>query len=192
MRCVVVVLVLGLLHPASVVDCESNLPSSANCRNRELTINADSRFSFFVDGNRVDLKNAQNSTQSDTVLMTGDSRLLAVQVESSQILSGMIASSDRDDILSDDSWKCTNDFHPDWMALGFNDNDWPHAQVLCPNGFAHWGYIDGISDNASWITAPDSLVCRDGDVPSVTYCRKTLGQENIISSCYCLIFTYVI
>jgi hypothetical protein len=83
-------------------------------------------------------------------------------------------------IVTDNTWRCTRDYHDDWAAPDFDDNTWPRAEPVSQGESVEghtWNRVQQIAPNAQWIWNGPWTIERDAfQFPVVTiYCRKTLN-----------------
>ena len=70
-------------------------------------------------------------------------------------------------MVTDDTWKCSNRWHPGWFQPEFNDTAWPQAQVIGANDGSYAAEVTTISAQAKWIWV-------QSDDQWDAYCRKLL------------------
>lgn len=124
-----------------------------------------------MDGVSVPLLHRNEKDVVDSVLLSLDSRLVAVMaVSSTDNCSAFVASVTDDYLVTNSTWKCSSYGDHGWQYLGFDDSSWKSASILGGNGFnpscPNLGSITQISGSAFWIwsrSAPEArgaVFCR--------------------------------
>ena len=112
---------------------------------------------LFIDGcETVNLTNAADWTQSDSVWLPLSTEVIAVQIANIGSVSGLLASTLL--LVTNHTWKATNTYQPGWMNVRFDDSSWENATEYGTNGAPPWGFIGGISPRASWISTSNVSV----------------------------------
>ena len=85
--------------------------------------------------------------------------------------NGVIASFGQGLLVTDRSWKCTNETFKNnvWATHDYSDHDWPNAHEFCNNSVPvpPITRVEGIAGSAKWIWS------RDQNATEV-YCRRLL------------------
>jgi hypothetical protein len=92
-----------------------------------------------------------------------------------QVVAGILASVDDDELVTDESWKCTTRFTVSWMSPSFDDNSWPAAAIAGTNSASdiHKVLAD-IDPKAKWIWTKNNA---EPTIDSTVYCRGYLGEK---------------
>lgn len=137
------------------------------CTDSDFVVTADDSLELYIDGAHVSgLSHANTWTSADRVRVAASSNVIAIKATGGVLVAGILASGA--DSTTNDSWKCTDQFHNGWADEVFDDSAWPAATVIGDHGIIPWGDISGISSEAKWIwttTQTDRTV----------YCRKRRG-----------------
>jgi hypothetical protein len=92
-----------------------------------------------------------------------------------QVVSGILASIDDDETVTDESWKCTTQYKVSWMSPSFDDNSWPAAAIAGTNSPSDiHKLLAAISPKAKWIWTKNNA---DPTIDSTVYCRGYLGEK---------------
>jgi hypothetical protein len=91
-----------------------------------------------------------------------------------QVVAGILASVEGQQLATDQTWKCTTSYFPNWMSTTFDDSLWPNAAIAGPNSAADiHGYQPLIDSTAKWIWTSNYV---DPNIDSIVYCRGYLGK----------------
>ena len=124
------------------------------------TFTCDNEMEMFADG--VSLGQDKHWPLATDYVIPGNTRVISVAGVDRGSKFGILGSFSNG-LVTDTSWKCSNNFNPGWNSPDFDDSSWPAAKEVAKHGDNPWGNIDGIAPTAKWIwTAGD-----DDDV----YCR---------------------
>ncbi|ESO06576.1 hypothetical protein HELRODRAFT_160759 [Helobdella robusta] len=101
---------------------------------RSLLITVDNfLLAFYVNGAAVDVplyfRNAGDWTKTDRYTLAGDVIVLAIKPRNSGGAGRLIAKSSDDYILTNSTWKCTNNSYDGWYEVDYDDSFWPGAVV---------------------------------------------------------------
>ena len=92
--------------------------------------------------------------------------VIAIQAENNDFQIGIIGSTD-DHVVTNATWRCTNDEEADWFTETFDDSHWPSAHAWFENGGGGMGMREDIDSNANWIWT-------ENQNDQTVYCRKQL------------------
>jgi len=135
-----------------------DLPAGASVRGAELRITVDDAFEAFVNGVRLAGNAEWGKPQAFAVgkHLKAGANVLAVRAENraapvTKNPAGLIAVLDvalSDDrhvrVVSDGSWRATQDKPSGWQAASFDDAAWKPANVTAPFGGGVWKRVSGI------------------------------------------------
>lgn len=143
--------------------------------NATLNLSCDNQCTVYVNGNPKGSLSDWSSPKSIGLnLSNGD--VVAIQGTDLGGLAGVLASLSYNNstILTNSSWKVTNQSQPDldWTTEGFDDSGWTAAESYGSNGVLPWGTLGSISNQAQWIWSAD----RYND--DTVYFRCIVGQSN--------------
>ncbi|ESO06577.1 hypothetical protein HELRODRAFT_160760 [Helobdella robusta] len=157
--------------PSCQYFCDTNNFGVDFVLSRNLSITVDNVLvEFYVNGVPVNVAtyfpNANDWTVFDTYTLTTGATLLAVKSHNSGGFSGLMAKTADNYILTNSSWKCTNNSYDGWYEVDYDDSFWPDAVVGRRKKF----YNDAYSwfNPAQWIT--DLTDC--ANCYADFYCRK--------------------
>lgn len=156
----------GLLIAASVASTVS-----AQGDDLILIITAKEAFNLYIDGVFISLPNTRNVTAPDSYTLSSSNRIIAFQGINIAIgCPGVIASVTGEYLLTNSTWKCSDDSGgQDWALIGFDDSSWPPGveikqndpnSTVCPE----LPYMETINTNAYWLWVEDTVI-------EVVYCR---------------------
>jgi hypothetical protein len=104
-------------------------------------------------------------------------RLIAVEVFNSNdsFVNGLIGSvsNSNESVLTDITWKCSQNVAVNWTQPDFNDGHWPYASAE-----KRGGKVRGVSANASWIWGgkrSETVSSNHISYRNFFYCRKSLA-----------------
>lgn len=125
---------------------------------------------LYIEGVKINcLPNSGDWQKADAVTLPCAARVIAVKGVDYGVIAGILASTDDGSILTDSSWKCTNQHYAGWETVGFDDSDWPAAHQVAIHQTLPWKLVPGIRTNAFWIWTRHYV---NGDW--TVYCRKDL------------------
>ena len=133
----------------------------------------------YIDGNLQNLSHSEIWNQTDNVTISNTTRLVAIYAFTLDPCDGIIASTENDYVLTNESnWKCIADIMDShWYELGYDDSSWLPARHIGSNGnvinCTDMHRIDSISSNAKWILTNSSE-----PTPILTVCRALLRKLN--------------
>ncbi|ESO06567.1 hypothetical protein HELRODRAFT_160749 [Helobdella robusta] len=153
-------------------DCQYYYKSGAGLlMNQSLLITVDNELvEFYVNGKAVpvasNFPSANNWIMTDTYELSGDIYVLAVKSFNAGGSGGLIAKTADNHVLTNASWKCTNELYPGWYKLDYDDSFWPAAFV----GKRERDLVHAmpIFKPALWITDPSDC----SNCLATFYCRK--------------------
>ncbi|ESO06570.1 hypothetical protein HELRODRAFT_160752 [Helobdella robusta] len=130
--------------------------------NQSLLITVDFKLAeFFVNGNSVPVEsnfpNANEWTQIDSYQLVGPTYILAIKSHNTAAVDNYI--------LTNTSWKCTNNSYAGWYEVDYDDSFWPDAII---------GSKDSYSPAVSSIMKPAHWIVDSTDHGAEFYCRKKL------------------
>ena len=122
---------------------------------RVLSITVDDAFVLYIDGvEQPNLPNHGNWGATDTIEIPDDTEVIAIRAYNTIGIAGILASTSDEYVLTNSTWKCTNNGHDDWMSVFYNDESWQNAISHASNGQGPWGPRPGISPKSKWIWTP--------------------------------------
>ena len=89
-------------------------------------------------------------------------------------------------MISDASWRCSIGYQEGWYEVNFDDSGW--GEAACTGTNVHYGdiqsrhYVDGIVDEALWITGGRSIT---------SYCRKSLREYVCMYVCMYVCISFI-
>ena len=93
-----------------------------------------------------------------------------------QVVSGILASVEGKQLVTDKSWKCTTRYIQNWMSPSFDDDSWPNAVISGTNSATDiHNFLSVIDSTANWIWTSN------GPTDKTVYCRGYLGKA--VNSC---------
>jgi len=134
------------------------------------------QYLYFTADNRVDSLYADGELMEtepsiwqdiDSVVIPGNTRVIAIQVTDVGRKGGMIMSSSLG-LMSNCQWRCTTNPADNWYERDFDASDWPAAVVYGRNGDspAPWNRVFAdIAEDAQWIWTADA------ENDDLVYCR---------------------
>lgn len=130
---------------------------------------------LYIDGVEItDLPNSIHHDTPDVIDLPCTTRLIGIHGRNDFSVSGIVASTDDNYVLTNSSWKCSNVNYPGWAEIDFDDSAWVSAMEYGNNGGNDWVYIPTISSDAEWI-----WLRQDEPMDIDVYCRKKLGKERV-------------
>ena len=158
----------------SFVACD--VYGNSACQSRTLSITVDNSMELYIEGVKINcLPNHNNWQLADAVTLPCAARVIAVKGVDYGVIAGILASTDDGSLLTDSSWKCTNQHFSGWETVEFDDSQWPAAHQVAIHETLPWKIVPGIRTNAYWIWTRNYV---NGDW--TVYCRKDL-----IKRCSC-------
>ena len=122
---------------------------------------------LFADGKSLGKDNGMWRIATDFVI-PGNTKVIAVAATNSRLPPGILGSSSNG-LVTNSSWKCSEQVNHGWKSPDFDDHNWPPAKELKRHGDrptdGPGGYIAGIDPPAKWIWTKRSRSC---------YCRLNL------------------
>lgn len=139
---------------------------------RVLKIDTDDSYRLYLDGSKIngliynDKFNGSFVDQypADSVSLPYTTKVIAVEGSNAKSYGGILASTDDGYILTNSSWKCTDNRVIGWQKVGFDDSLWPPANQTITRPFTQ-----GIRSDAFWIWTT-KYYYGDSDV----FCRLNL------------------
>lgn len=127
------------------------------------TFTCDNSMEFFADGKS--LGKDSNWRNPTTYRVPGNTRVLSVAGENWTGAFGILGSTSSG-FETNETWKCSGQFHYGWNSRYFDDQGWQFAAVVGNHGNYPWNTINGIAKTAKWIWAHQSV--------KYVYCRLKL------------------
>ena len=132
----------------------------------QITATCDNTMYMYIDG--VQRLVHTDWTTSATLELEHCASVVAIKCDDVGGAGGIIASTSND-MITDNSWKCTANYYSGWESTLYDDSSWPSAYQIGPSYSPPWGYIAGIKPSAQWIWTTGW----EGTHTTV-YCRRRL------------------
>ncbi|XP_078352806.1 uncharacterized protein LOC144637620 [Oculina patagonica] len=142
-----------------------NLTLPGPRENFTASFTCDDAMEMFADGRSLGRDN-EDCRRPTYFIIPGNTRLISIKAKPSKFQGGILGSFSNG-LVTNESWKCTDDFYLGWNIPHFDDSNWPLAVVVAKYGDIPWGPIPVIAATAKWIwTAGPGL--------GTVYCRLNL------------------
>ncbi|ESO04903.1 hypothetical protein HELRODRAFT_171905 [Helobdella robusta] len=146
--------------------CQYYYRKDLSATDKNLTIDVDNQLEeIYINGINVmsalNFPHASEWNIPDVYHLRGDLFVIAVKVYNDLYSGGVVIHTADNYILTNNTWKCTNNYADGWYKIIYNDSFWPAAnEFLNPD---YKGYIG----NAKWIYGPNKCeYCK-------FFCRKS-------------------
>ena len=136
-----------------------------------LTATGDDKMAVYVDGVRAtpSSDNENEWTESSDYPLNACNSLIAISCQDVGGIGGILAST-TSGMMTDNTWRCTDELETGWETVGFTESDaWGPANAYDTNDAntePKTTFISGISPSAEWIWY--------GANGQTIYCRKQL------------------
>jgi hypothetical protein len=91
-----------------------------------------------------------------------------------QVVSGILASVEGKQLVTDKSWKCTTRYIQNWMSRSLDDDSWPSAVIAGTNSATDIHKVLPLIDStANWIWTRNYA---NPLIDPTAYCRGYLGK----------------
>lgn len=127
------------------------------------TFTCDNSMEMFADGKSLG-KDNENWIRPTEFIIPGNTRVISVKAKPVRFQHGILGSFSNG-LVTNESWKCTDDYYLGWNIPYLDDSNWPAAMVVAKHGASPWAKtIAGISSTAKWIWTAgpgfDTVYCR--------------------------------
>ena len=91
-----------------------------------------------------------------------------------QVVSGILASVEGKQLVTDKGWKCTTRYIANWMSRSFDDDSWSDAVIAGTNSATDiHNVLPLIDSTANWIWTSNHA---DPLIDPTAYCRGYIGK----------------
>ena len=125
---------------ALFISCIPDFTATFTCRDS---------MELFADGVSLGKDNDWWGTATDFVI-PGNTKVIAVAAKNTHFPPGILGSFSNG-LVTNSSWKCSEQLLQGWNSRDFDDRSWPAALEMKRHGDGPWGYIAGIDPSAKWI-----------------------------------------
>ena len=109
---------------------------------------------LYVDDRRYSVDNQGIWDKTATIVVPAGSRTLAIRCTDYGGVSGVMVATSNGLITGNGKWRCTDNYHHNWMKMGYYDKSWPRAVVKGNNGGSPWTATLPNMKGAKWIWTP--------------------------------------
>lgn len=145
-----------------------------------LYLTGDQSIELFVNGQQKQLTNGGDYSTIDQVSLDRSvDRVVAVHGVGNSWCSGMIISTDDDSFYTDYRFRCTGQYYPGWMNIGYEDYGWSTSYIVGSNDGTNspvcpsWTQIPEMSSQAKWLWTANVSNAEE-DLDDEVYCRGYL------------------